>query len=85
MTMLYLEDRRTTLGKNIARIKAELKGNRLSSSNIRKHFRYFSIPLEEAWRIKFLEELLEITEKRMSFENLTSEDAKLMMNALCTT
>ena len=85
MAMLYMEDRRTTLGKNIARIMAELKGKKLSCSNIRKHLRYFEIPVEEEWRIKYLEELLDITEKRMSIENLTSEDAKLMLNALCTT
>ena len=69
MAMLYMEDRRTTLGKNIARIKTELKGKYLSCSNIKKHLRYFSIPQEEEWRILFLEELVEITEKKMSIEN----------------
>ena len=82
--MLYLGDRRTTLGKNISRMKAELEGNFLSSSNIRKNLRYFAIPEEENWRLIYLEELLALKDMKMTMENFTVEDTKLMLNALCT-
>ena len=85
LAMLYMEDRRTTLGKNISRMKAELEGIFLSSSNIKKHLKYFSIPTEESWRISYVGELLEVKDKKMIIENLSSEDSKLMLNnALCT-
>ena len=84
LAMLYLGDRRTTLGKNISRMKAELEGTFLSSSNIRKNLRYFAIPEEENWRLIYLEELLALKDMKMTMENFTVEDTKLMLNALCT-
>ena len=84
LAMLSMGDRRTTMGKNISRMKTELEGILLSSSTIRKHLKYFSIPREESWRINYLGELLEVRDKKMTIENLSAEDSKLMLNALCT-
>ena len=46
---------------------------------------YFPIPLGEEWRVSYLKELLDVTCKKKQIENITDDDAKLMVNALCTT
>ena len=83
LTMLSKGDRRTTLGKNLGRIRMDLGGLEPSCNNIRNHMSYFAVPAEEMWRISFLKELQEVTNKERYVENISDEEAKMMMNALC--
>ena len=85
LAMLSVEDRRTTMGKTLSKIKHEIEGKELSCHNIKKHMKYFDVPAEEAWRLEFVEELLEVVSKVKNIENFSDEDAKLMLGALCTT
>ena len=83
LTMLSKGDRRTTLGKNLGKIRLDLGGLEPSCKNIRKHMSYFAVPEEELWRISFLKELQEVSRKERYVENISDEEAKMMMNALC--
>ena len=83
LTMLSKGDRRTTLGKNLGKIRMDLGGLEPSCNNIRKHMSYFAVPEEELWRISFLKELQEVSRKERYVENISDEEAKMMMNALC--
>ena len=55
LTLLSTGDRRTTLGRNMAGIKRDIGGLQPSFYNIRKHMKLFGTPVEEQWRIPFLE------------------------------
>ena len=85
LALLSMEDRRTTLGRNMAKIQREIGGVQPSCCNIRKHMKFFATPIEELWRIPLLEELVEVTNKKMYIENFSDEETKLMMNTICTT
>ena len=85
LAMLSRDDRRTTLGTNIAKIKSELNGAQLSYSNVRGNAVYFPIPSGEEWRVNYLKELLDVISKKKQIENFSVDEARLMVNALCTT
>ena len=85
LALLSMEDRRTTLGRNMARIQREIGGVQPSCCNIRKHMKFFATPIEELWRIPLLEELVEVTNKKMYIENFSDEETKLMMNTIYKT
>ena len=83
MVRIAAEDRRTVMGRTLAKLKSELNGMKLTCSNIRKNLKYFPVPDNEVWRLRFLDDLLVADPKEM-IGDITAEDLNQMIRILCT-
>ena len=84
LASLAIDDNRTVMGKTISRLKREMQCHVLSPGYVKKKLKYFPTPEDEQWRLNFLEELLEVDSNMMTIENLSINDVKTMISALCT-
>ena len=53
-----INDRGTTIGQNLGKVSKELCDGSLPSTNVKKHMRYFQLPVVEEWRVGPLRELM---------------------------
>ena len=83
MVRIAAEDRRTVMGRTLARLKSELNGMELTCSNIRKNLKYFPVPENEVWRLGFLDDLLVANPKEITGD-ITADDLNQMIRILCT-
>ena len=73
------------MGKNMGRIEKDLKSDKITATKVKKELRYFPVPEEQAWRIPFIKELLEVRSGNAMMSNIEAEDVTKMINILCTT
>ena len=84
LARLFMEDMRTTMEKNLFKIKKALGNMECTTSNIKRHFRYFPVPDAELWRLSVLGELLETSGNVTAVENFSETEVKMMISAICT-
>ena len=84
LARLFMGDMRTTLGRNLFKIKNGLGNRECTTANIKRHYRYFPVPDGELWRLNLLDELLENSGKISTVENFSENDVKVLISAICT-
>ena len=85
LSWLTQGDHRTVMGKNMGRIEKDLKSDKITATKVKKELRYFPVPEEQAWRIPFIKELIEVRSGNATMSNIEAEDVTKMINILCTT
>ena len=78
---LRINDKGTTLGQNLDKIRKELCDVSLSSANVKKHMRYFKLPDVEEWRVGPLRELME---EDLEIPGFSKQELDDMKNYLAT-
>ena len=83
---LSVQDYRTVMGKTLSSLLKELNSENITPKDIKKNLRYFPVPLEEEWRLPFLDDLLAVEAGQCSLhDDFSPDDIKSMISALCTT
>ena len=75
----------TVLGRNLFSIANECSVNPsdLSKMLVKKQLKYFDVPLEHAWKVPVLQELLNTRMNNLSVEGLNDYVITEMINLLC--
>ena len=72
-------DMRTTLGRNLFKIKNGLGNRECITTNIKRHYIYFPVPDSELWRLNVLDELLENSGKISNVKNFSENYVKMLL------
>ena len=83
LARLFMGDMRTTLGRNLFKIKNGLGNRECTIANIKRHYRYFPVPDGELWRLNLLDELLENSGKISNVESFSENNVKMLISAIC--
>ena len=82
---LVQSDVRTTTGQNLRRIMLEAGKNKtteLFAGDV--DFKYHNVPEDEAWRVDFLKEIIEIKHGELEVSGFTEEELIEIQDFLCT-
>ena len=82
------DDRRTTLGRTLSRIRSECEVDSLTELNpavIKKKMRYSVTPIESEWKVEMATELLQIRDgDEITIPNFTSNERTEILKHICT-
>ena len=82
------DDRRTTLGRTLSRIRSECEVDSLTELNpavIKKKMRYSVAPIESEWKVEMATELLQIRDgDEITIPNFTSNERTEILKHICT-
>ena len=82
---LVQSDVRTTTGQNLRRIMLETGKNMTSelfTGDV--DFKYHKVPEDEAWRVDFIKEIIEIKHGELEVSGFTKEELIEIQDFLCT-
>ena len=86
MSSLCVDDRRTLLGRTLAKIANEcgMLASILTPNEVKRSLQYFPVPDDHLWRVPILLELLETRSDHLFIENLTADQITYTIDYLCT-
>ena len=80
-------DQRTVLGRTLQKIMTLTGAARideLTLSLVKKKLAYAKVPKEEAWRVPFCHELLEVRTGHSVIVGFTEDECEEILNSICT-
>ena len=87
LAKLKEKDRRTVHGNNLANIAKDIDTpiDDLTTDLVKLNMKYFPVPVDQTWRLPFLEELLSARQDSCTIDNFDNNEISQMINHLCTT
>ena len=85
LSNLCKNDLNTVLGRNLFSIanNCSVNSSDLSKMLVKKQFQYFDVPLEHAWKVPVLQELLKTRMNNLYVEGFDDYVITEMINMLC--
>ena len=85
LASLAVNDQRTVLGQNLLKVSREFSSNlmNLTPALVKNNLNYFSVPIEENWRIGPIHEILELDDQVL-IPGFTNDETAAMLANLCT-